>query len=246
MLATLGVASVPVYRRPVFGVLSSGDELVPVDTAPGPAQVRDSNRWAVAGTLHALGAAVRHLPTAPDDPQRLESLLHEALATCDGVVVTGGSSVGERDLMPRIAARLGEPGVVVHGLRVKPGKPTVLAAVDGKPLIGLPGNPASALMILEAVASPIVSACAGAAVEAPVFEARLGAPLSKRAGWTWYVPLRVETNGTAAVAYPLALRSSSVSLLARASGYAVLDEAIETLAQNAAVRVWRFLAGTSM
>ncbi|HEY9179189.1 MAG TPA: molybdopterin molybdotransferase MoeA, partial [Candidatus Baltobacteraceae bacterium] len=161
VLATLGIRSVAVYRRPVIAVISSGDELVELDAVPGRAQVRDSNRWAIAGTLEALGAAVRHLPTAPDDPARLEALLREAVATCDGVVLTGGSSVGERDFTPRIVGQLGSPGVIVHGLRVKPGKPTVLACVGGKPVIGLPGNPASALMILEAVAAPVVAALSG-------------------------------------------------------------------------------------
>ncbi|HKU68285.1 MAG TPA: molybdopterin molybdotransferase MoeA [Candidatus Baltobacteraceae bacterium] len=243
VLATLGIASVAVYRRPVIGVISSGDELVELTAQPTAAQVRDSNRWAVAGTLEALGAAVRHLPTAPDDPARLEALLREAVATCEGVVLTGGSSVGERDFTPRIIAQLGSPGVIVHGLRVKPGKPTVLACVDGKPVVGLPGNPASALMILEAVAAPIVSALAGRAALPVVQVARLGAAVRKRSGWTWFVPVKVDEAEGARIAYPLELRSSSVSLLGRASGFLVLDETIETVPAGAPVDVTRFLVG---
>lgn len=245
VLATLGAATVSVYRRPVVGVLSSGDELVPVDSTPGPAQVRDSNRWAIAGTLAAMGAAVRHLPTSPDDPQRLEALLKEAAATCDAVVLTGGSSVGERDLTPRIVEKLGKPGVIVHGLRVKPGKPTVLAAVDGKPVIGLPGNPASALMILEAVAAPIIAAIAGARTRPVLVAARLAEPLRKRAGWTWFAPVALEGAGATAAAQPLTIRSSSVSLLARASGFLTLDETVESLPADATVYVTRFRVGGS-
>lgn len=243
LLATLGVVGVPVYRRPVFAVLSSGDELVDASAQPNVAQVRDSNRWAVAGSLQALGAAVRHFPTAPDDPVRLEALLKETVATCDGVVLTGGSSVGERDLTPRIVERLGQPGVVVHGLRVKPGKPTVLACIDGKPVIGLPGNPASALMILEAVAAPIVSAIAGAPVRVEAVSARLAEPLSKRKGWTWYVPMRLEESAAGLLAHPLQIRSNSASLLARASGFAALDESVESLPAGAPVEVTRFRSG---
>ena len=176
LLATLGVTSVPVYRKPVVAVLSSGDELVDAASVPGPGQIRDSNRWAIAGTLEALGAVVRHVPTAPDEPAHLEALLREAVAACDAVVLTGGSSVGEKDLTPRIVQRLGHPGVLVHGLRVKPGKPTVLAAIDGKPVIGLPGNPASALMILEAVAAPAIRAIAGGGARPAV--GRLRTPLA--------------------------------------------------------------------
>lgn len=243
VLATLGIRSVAVYRRPVIGVLSSGDELVEIDAAPSPAQVRDSNRWAVAGTLEALGAVVRHLPTSPDDPARLEALLREAIATCEGVVLTGGSSVGERDFTPRIVEQLGAPGVIVHGLRVKPGKPTVLASIGGKPVIGLPGNPASALVILEAVAAPIIAALAASAVHPVRQTATLAAGVPKRPGWTWYVPVRLDEAGGQAVAYPLELRSSSVSLLARASGFVVLDESVESAAAGTQIEVTRFLVG---
>ncbi len=243
VLATLGIASVAVYRRPVIGVISSGDELVELTADPTVAQVRDSNRWAVAGTLEALGAAVRHLPTAPDDPGRLEALLREAVATCDGVVLTGGSSVGERDFTPRIIGQLGSPGVIVHGLRVKPGKPTVLASIGGKPVIGLPGNPASALVILEAVAAPIVASLAGRAVVPSIHRARLADAVRKRPGWTWFIPVKVDEADGDRVAYPLELRSSSVSLLARASGFLVLDETVESVPAGAPVTVTRFLVG---
>lgn len=243
VLATLGIASVAVYRRPVIGVISSGDELVELTAQPTTAQVRDSNRWAVAGTLEALGAAVRHLPTAPDDPARLEALLREAVATCDGVVLTGGSSVGERDFTPRIISQLGAPGVIVHGLRVKPGKPTVLAAVGGKPVIGLPGNPTSALVILEAVAAPIVASLVGRRVWPCIEHMRLAADVRKRLGWTWFVPVKVDEADGARAAYPLELRSSSASLLARASGFLTLDETVETAAAGTPVAVTRFLVG---
>lgn len=243
LLATLGAVAVPVYRKPVFAVISSGDELVDPSGVPGPAQVRDSNRWAIAGALEALGVAVRHLPTAPDEPGRLEALLREALATADAVVLTGGSSVGERDLTPRIVEKLGHPGVIVHGLRVKPGKPTVLAAVEGKAVLGLPGNPASALMILEAVASPVVRALAGGGPHPSAVECVLGEPYRKRKGWTWYVPVRLEQTRSSMTAYPLEMRSSSVSLLARASGFLQLGEGVEALSAGAQVTVRRFVAG---
>jgi molybdopterin molybdotransferase len=241
VLATLGVTRVAVFARPVFGVVSSGDELVPPDRVPVPGEIRDSNRYAVAGVLAALGAAVRHFPIARDEHDALREITQAALAECDGVIVTGGSSVGERDLTPRIIAGLGRPGVIVHGLRVKPGKPTVLAAIDGKPVIGLPGNPTSALTILEAVAAPIIAALTGAAtMSAREVEAELGGPIRKRAGWTWYVPVRLDEAVAPAIAYPLELRSSAVGLLARASGFLVLGEGIETLAAGAQVRVRRF------
>jgi len=241
VLATLGVVDVPVYTIPMFAILSSGDELVDIRSRPHEAQVRDSNRWALAGKLQALGAAAKHYPIAPDQEAGFEELLRAAIAECDGVILSGGSSVGLRDLTPRLIDRLGAPGVIVHGLKVKPGKPTVLASAAGKPIVGLPGNPSSALMILEAVAAPIVAHFVGARVPAAQVEAKLARPLHKRAGWTHYVPVRLEDAGGVCVAHPLEMHSASVSLLARASGFLTLGETVESVAAGDTVLATRFV-----
>lgn len=241
VLATLGVAEVPVFRRPVIGVLSSGDELIGVTASPQPGQIRDSNRYAIAGTLLAMGAEVVHLPTVGDEAGALEASLGAGLERCDAIFVTGGSSVGERDRTPGAIAELGKPGVVVHGLRVKPGKPTVLAATRGKPIVGLPGNPTSALMILEAVAAPIVAALTGATFESgPELDAVLEAPVRSRRGWTWYVPVSLRHEGATLAAHPLPLRSSMVSLTARADGYLEIAPQLEELPAGTPVRVRSF------
>jgi molybdenum cofactor synthesis domain-containing protein len=241
VLAALGIVNVPVYAVPVFAIVSSGDELVDVRSRPGVAQVRDSNRWALAGKIEALGAAVKQYPIAPDDETEYGRLLDAAIAECDGVILSGGSSVGQRDLTPRLVDRRGPPGVIVHGLRVKPGKPTLLASAGGKPVIGLPGNPTSALMILEAVAAPIVAYCVGAYVRAVQVEAELARPLRKRPGWTHYVPVRLEETAGICTAFPLDMQSASVSLLARASGFLTLGETVESVAAGETVLATRFL-----
>jgi molybdopterin biosynthesis enzyme len=188
-----------------------------------------------------MGAQVHHYPTVPDEPGALEAALAPALAGCDALVLTGGSSVGERDRTPAAVASLGEPGAIVHGLRVKPGKPTLLAAAGNKPVIGLPGNPTSAQMILEAVVAPIVAALVGGEVPAATLLARLAGPVRGRAGWTWYVPVALRHDGGAPVAHPLPLRSSSVSLPARADGYIVIEERDAELPAGSLVTVHRFL-----
>jgi len=241
VLAALGIASVCVYNKPVFAIVSSGDELVDFREAPGVAQVRDSNRRALAGKIEALGAAVKHYPIAPDDEAEYERLLRAAIAECDGVVLSGGSSVGRRDLTPRLVDRCGPPGVIAHGLKIKPGKPALLASAGGKPVIGLPGNPTSALMVFEAVAAPIVAQCVGAYARAAQVSARLAQPLRKRAGWTHYVPVRLEETGGICTAFPLDMYSASVSLLARASGFLTLGESVESVAAGDTVLATRFL-----
>jgi molybdenum cofactor synthesis domain-containing protein len=241
VLATVGAVEVPVYRRPVVAMISSGDELVPPSSLPRPGEVRDSNRYAIAASLRMMGAVVRHYPTVSDEPGVLEAALAMALRDCDAIVLTGGSSVGERDRTPEAVASLGAPGLVVHGLRVKPGKPTVLAAAGGKPIVGLPGNPTSALMILEAVAAPVLAALTGAELPRASLTAKLGNSARARPDWTWYVPVVLVNDGETPVAHPLPLRSSSVSLPARASGYIVVEGHSAELPAGTLVTVFRFL-----
>ncbi len=241
VLATLGVTQVLVYPRPRIAVLSSGDELVPAGMQPAPGQVRDSNRYAIAGALQGMGAVPFHGPTVSDVSGALERALRKALSEADAAVLTGGSSVGELDRTPAAIAALGPPGVIVHGLRVKPGKPTVLAAVGSKPVIGLPGNPTSALVILEAVIAPIIEGLAGAPQLRDVLPATLGARVRTRRGWTWFVPVCLERGAEGWIAQPLALRSSVVSLTARADGYIVAPEEAEDLEMGSRVFVHRFI-----
>lgn len=190
-----------------------------------------------------MGAQPRHYPTVRDEAGAFETAIATALLECDAVVVTGGSSVGERDRLPRAVSNVATPGVVVHGLRLRPGKPTLLGADGGKPILGLPGNPASALMMLEAVCAPIVAALCGARIRASTLTARLGEPARSRPGWTWYVPVALEDDAGGPLAHPLPLRSFSVSLLARADGYVVMDERDDEWPAGRLVTVHRFLGG---
>ena len=238
VLATLGVVAVEVYLRPRVAIVSTGDELVDPGARPGPGQVRDSNRWAVAGGLMALGCEVLHLPRAADEVETIRDRIAAGLAAADAVVLTGGSSVGARDHVPAAIDALGPPGVVVHGLRVKPGKPTVFGAAGTQPVIGLPGNPTSALTILDAIASEVFRALTGETGARRATVAAVAAePFSGRAGWTWYVPAVLDGEGGAR---PLVLRSSHTSLLARADGYVVLGPAVSRIEAGAPVTVVRY------
>jgi molybdenum cofactor synthesis domain-containing protein len=244
VLATLGITDVPVFRRPRIAIISTGDELVDATSAPGVGQVRDSNRYAIAGSLAAFGAVPVHFPRAVDTQDALRTVLRAALDACDAVITTGGSSVGARDLIPLAVAELGAPGAIVHGLRVKPGKPTLLAAAGHKPVIGLPGNPTSSLMILEAIVRPIVAALTGERAARPaVVQAVARAPFAGRAGWTWFVPTVLRARGGRLEAEPLRIRSAQTSLLARASGYATIGEDPSSVAAGDLVNVTLFSAG---
>ena len=238
VLATLGFSDVPVFRRPRFAIISTGDELVDPAQQPGVGQVRDSNRYALAGALRELGAEPIHMPRASDEAGETEAAIRRGLEVADGVLLTGGSSVGVRDLVPRVIERLGEPGVVVHGLRVRPGKPTVLGAIGAKPVIGLPGNPTSAMMIFRTIASPILRGMTGEVLRpsATAF-ARAGNEFKGRTGWTWFVPVVVTAEGPNRIASTLGIHSSHTSSLARSNGFVVLSEDRPIVAKGEQIEV---------
>jgi molybdopterin molybdotransferase len=244
VLATLGATEVAVFTRPRFAIVSTGDELVDVGARPATGQVRDSNRWAIGGALAAMGADVVHLERATDERDVLRARIAEGLQKADAVILTGGSSVGERDLTPDVIDSFDGPGVIVHGLRVRPGKPTVLAAIGHQPVIGLPGNPSSALMILEAVCAPIIAQlCGETDRRASTLAGIAGEALVGRADWTWFVPVEIRTGPGGERVHPFPIRSAHTSLLARAQGYVVLSQARHRIEAGEAVTVVRFGSG---
>ncbi|MHB1134093.1 MAG: molybdopterin molybdotransferase MoeA, partial [Chloroflexota bacterium] len=142
-LAALGVTTVSVAARPRVAVLATGDEVVAPQRQPAPGQVRDVNSTLLAALIRRAGGEPLSLGIAPDDWQHLTRLTRAGLAAADALVVAAGSSVSTRDMTARAIAELGQPGVLVHGVALRPGKPTILAVADGKPVFGLPGNPVS-------------------------------------------------------------------------------------------------------
>ena len=176
LLASAGVTEIAAHRRPRVGIVSTGDEIVPGDTAtPAPGQVRDACAPALAGLVREAGGEPVLRGIVPDDATDLERVLGESVAHDDLVVVSAGSSVGARDLTATVVGRLGE--IVCHGLALKPGKPTLLADCGGVPLIGLPGNPRSALVVFRLVGVPLVRTVAG--ITAPPPDATVRATLAR-------------------------------------------------------------------
>ena len=189
LLAAAGVTGVSVWARPVVGILSTGDEVVPPGTATLlPGQVRDATAFALAGLVTEHGGTPQIRGIVPDDAPALDAALREAVATCDLVVVSAGSSVGARDETASVVSGLGPPGIFCHGLAIRPGKPTLLAECGGVPLIGLPGHPLSALVVFRLVgpagAAParwVRRTAAGAACPGPPLAAgRVGRRAARR------------------------------------------------------------------
>lgn len=231
MLAAAGVTSVPVHARPRVVILSTGDEVVAPETATlSPGQVRDATASALAGLVGEADGTPVLAGIVPDDPGALSAALRSAVADADLVVVSAGSSVGARDGTAEAVAALGEPGIYCHGLAIKPGKPTLLAECGDVPVIGLPGNPLSALVVFRLVGMPLVRRVGGATVPTaePVVRARLSRALASAAGRLDVVQVALDTgSGKPAdkpTATPLFGASALLSILTTADGYLVVPE----------------------
>jgi len=236
MLAAAGIIDVTVHARPRVTVLSTGDEVVPPGTATlRPGQVRDASAVALAAIVTEAGGEPAYGGIVPDDPEQLESALRAALTASDLVVISAGSSVGARDETAGVVRRLGQPGIWCHGLAIRPGKPTLLADCDGVPVIGLPGNPRSALVVFRLLGIPLVRLVGGCTTPPaePVVRARLARDLASATGRLDVVQVRVH-DGTATPIFGL---SALLSVLTAADGYVIVPEEATGLDAGAEVEV---------
>ncbi|MBA2639521.1 MAG: molybdopterin molybdotransferase MoeA [Nocardioidaceae bacterium] len=242
MLAAVGVTLLSVHSRPVVGIVSTGDELVPPETAElAPGQVRDAIASALAGLVRQVGGAPRPYGIVADDAGALERVLRDAVEVCDLVVVSAGSSVGARDETAGAVARLGPPGIVCHGIAIRPGKPTLVAQAGDVPVLGLPGNPLSAMVVFGLLGVPLVRRVGGCTQVPPEprTRARLTRQVPSRAGRLDVVQVRLdEDRGHGGPqAYPVLGASALLSVLTSADGYLVIDEDATGLDEGAEVDV---------
>jgi molybdopterin molybdotransferase len=219
-LMALGLTYLPVSRRPSVAILSSGDEVVPPDIEPGPGQVRDVNAYTLCSLVQEAGGDPVFCGIVPDRPDALLAVSRQALAACDMLVITAGSSASIRDLTAQTINALGFPGVLVHGVNVRPGKPTILGICQGKPVIGLPGNPVSAFVIAGLFVVPAVERLLGLqqARPRPSIKARMTLNLPSQAGREDWVPVRLVEQGDETLAEPVFGKSNLIFTLARADG----------------------------
>jgi molybdopterin molybdotransferase len=236
MLAAAGLVEVPVHACPRVTIVSTGDELVASESPSlTTGQVRDATAPALAALVREAGGAPHFAGIVPDDRGALAATLRAALPESDVLVVSAGSSVGARDETAAAIASLGEPGIWCHGLAFRPGKPTLLADCGGVPVIGLPGNPRSALVVFRLIGMPIVRMVGGCTdpPPEPTVRARLERDLPSAAGRLDVVQVRLKDGE----AVPLFGSSSLLSILTAADGYVVVPEAATGLAAGSEVEV---------
>jgi molybdopterin molybdotransferase len=239
VLATFGITRVPVFRRPRVHVVSTGDEVVPPDRQPSAGKLRDCNSYALAAGVVEAGGTPHLHAIVPDDAEALTREIRRALeAGADVVLLSGGSSMGGSDLTADSLAALGPPGVLLHGIDVRPGKPTIVAAVGDTPLIGMPGYPVSSMVIFHRFVRPLLWALGGLdpppPAWPPVARGPLAAPIRSRAGREDYVRVYVADDGTVR---PLPGGSASLTSLLGAHGVVIVPAESDGLAAGAPVDV---------
>ncbi len=224
MLAACGFAAVDVVRRPRVAVLSTGDELIEPGRPLRPGGVYDSNGAIIAAAITEAGGEPVPFGAFPDEELALELAMRNALDSCDMVVLSGGTSKGAGDLSHRIVARLGKPGILVHGVALKPGKPLCLAAIGDKPLVVLPGFPTSAIFTFHAFLAPVIRARAGLAAEAAkTIAARVPVRIASELGREEFVLVSLVAGADGLIAFPTGKGSGAVTAFSQADGFLSID-----------------------
>jgi putative molybdopterin biosynthesis protein len=237
VLAAVGRHELRVFRRPRVAVISTGDELVAPGESLPVGGVYDSNQEIVAAAVEELGGEALRMGAVADDSAELERVLEAALG-CDMVILSGGTSKGAGDLSYQVVSRLSDPGIVVHGVAVKPGKPLCIAVTDGKPVVILPGFPTSAIFTFHQFVAPVLRAFAGCAPEqGETVEATLPVRVVSDPGRTEFLMVSLVRSEEGLAAYPMGKASGAVTAFSHADGFLSIDAQREQVPAGSRVQV---------
>jgi len=243
LLAAMGNNEVKVVEKPRIAILATGNELVEVGCQPSENQIFDSNRVMLSTMCQEIGAEPVDLGIAKDDVAEIAEKLKIGMRKCDGVITSGGTSVGRLDLVPDAVNQVGNPGVVVHGLALRPAMPTALAALDGKPVMILSGNPVAAIIGFEVFARPLICKMLGMAREEPrpTVIAVMTRKVATTLGRKTFVRVRVTQKNSALLAEPVSARGSgAISTMTRGNGFVIIPENREGVTEGELVTVRLF------
>jgi molybdopterin molybdotransferase len=243
LLAALGKTQVKVTKKPVIAILATGNELAELGSEPAENQIFDSNRTMLSAMCRELGAEPLELGIAKDDLEEIAEKLKNGLAGADAAITTGGTSVGGLDLVPDAVNKLGNPGIVVHGVAMRPGMPTALAVVEGKPVMVLSGNPVAAIVGFEVFARPLISKMIGMKQEEPrpTVKAVVTRRISSALGRKTFVRVKVFMKNGEVFAEPVSAKGSgAISTMTRGNGFVVVPENREGVTEGEVVTVRLF------
>src|SRR6185312_1162110 len=239
VLAAIGVSEVRVWRKPVVAILSTGDEIIAPGETMEPGRVYDSNGQVLADAVRELGGEPKRMGIVRDDIGALRIRLREAIASADIVLLSGGTSKGAGDVSYRVVAELNDPGIVAHGVALKPGKPICLAATKRRAVVVLPGFPTSAIFTFHEFVAPVIRLLGGrGSEERTVVTAKLAVKVNSEIGRTEYLLVGlVETPNDGLAAYPMGQGSGSVTTFSRADGFATIGRHEEIVQAGTTISV---------
>jgi molybdopterin molybdotransferase len=243
LLAALGETQVKVTKKPTIAILATGNELAELGSEPAENQIFDSNRTMLSAMCLELGAEPLELGIARDDLEEIAEKLENGLKRADAAITTGGTSVGGLDLVPDAVNKLGKPGIVVHGVAMRPGMPTALGAVDGKPLMVLSGNPVAAIVGFEVFARPLICRMLGMKKEKtrPTVKVVMTRRISSALGRKTFVRVKAFMKNGEVFAEPVSAKGSgAISTMTRGNGFVVVPENREGVAEGEMVTVRLF------
>ncbi|HOP61954.1 MAG TPA: molybdopterin-binding protein [Spirochaetota bacterium] len=241
VLASVGVHEVKVKRKLKVGIIATGDEIIPINEKPVQAQVRDINSHVLYAALKEYNAEPIMYGIIEDSYGRIKEVTEKALEECDLLCISGGSSAGEKDETAKIIDSLGAPGVFVHGIAVKPGKPTIIGKAGNKPVIGLPGHPASAFMIYSVFVTKIIDTMNSALHDSGKFiTAELSLNYPSNTGREEFVPVKIFYENGKNIASPVPGKSGQIKMLSDADGYIHIKRGTEGLMAKHTVEVILF------
>lgn len=240
LLAALGKQQITVYQKPVVGIVSSGDEIIPISETPQVGQIRDINTYTLAGLIQDAGAVAVPYGIVCDDFEMLLEKCTLALSHCHMVLISGGSSVGTRDFTVDVLSALQDAKILVHGISISPGKPTILARIKNKSFWGMPGHVVSAMIVFSKVVRPFVEHLAGqSGTEDSVLrlQARLSRNVASKQGRVDFIRVRLRREGSRLWADPVLGKSGLISTMVNANGLVQIDINTEGLDKGALVEV---------
>lgn len=234
-LAAMGITEVSVFRRPVIGIISTGDELVPPEEIPGDGQIRDTNGPMLASLCKDLGADVITYGIVRDDWDKMCEVFHTAVNECDILLISGGTSVGEKDQTAKIIEANGT--LLFHGIAMKPGKPTILGNVGGKPVFGLPGHPVAAYFSTWLYVRFLIGLMNKQKITRRTMTAELSEAISANHGRAEFISVRITESDGKIIAEPVHTKSGLITSLAGTDGFISIPRDCEGLPRGASVEV---------
>jgi len=234
-LAALGVSTVNVCARPLFGIISTGDELIEFTEKPKKGQIRNVNSVLLEAVVKQSGGLTKSYGIIQDNEEALYNTVKAAISECQAVIISGGSSVGMKDATARVIEKQGR--ILFHGLAMKPGKPTILGLVNGKPVFGLPGHPVAAYFVTQLFIVPLIGLMMGRHEKKFTVTATLCEAISSNHGRAEYVGVKLERKGEALEALPIHGKSGLISILTGSDGYICIPRDCEGLPKGAVVPV---------